>query len=110
MIRSLFGPPDVDKLEQTRNIEGLIRALEYEKSSVIQVSAARVLAKFKDTRCVPWLIKMLKSENISVRMASVKALGDIGDPRALPHVEFMAQNTEDMEQEAAQEALDKLQG
>ncbi len=54
------------------------------------------------------LIAALKGENKLVRKAAARALGDIGDPRAVePLTE--AQTDEDVRASAAK-ALDKIQG
>ena len=43
---SLFGPPNIEKLEKKGDIKGLIKALGYKKDSSIRVAAAKVLSKW----------------------------------------------------------------
>ena len=43
---SLFGPPNIEKLENKDDINGLIKALGYKKDLSIRVAAAKVLSKW----------------------------------------------------------------
>ena len=36
----LFGPPDIEKLKTRRDVQGLIKALEYKKDITISQQAA----------------------------------------------------------------------
>lgn len=59
-----------------------------EKSS----HAAGVLSRLKDPSSVPKIIEALKSKNKDVRWFAAGTLGDIGDKRAVPHLEKMLLN------------------
>ncbi len=39
----LFGPPNVEKLKEKRDMNGLIKALSYEKDAYIRLKAAKAL-------------------------------------------------------------------
>ena len=41
---ALFGPPNIEKLSETNNVKGLIKALGYKKDPDIPVRAAQALA------------------------------------------------------------------
>jgi HEAT repeat protein len=47
-LQTLFGPPDVERLERKRNIRGLIKALTYPKDPHVRAHAAKVLGKVID--------------------------------------------------------------
>ena len=79
----LFGPPDVEKLEANRDVEGLIKALEYNKDSWVRKSAAEALGKLGDPKAVAPLIHALKDEDWRVRMGAADLLGKLGDPKAV---------------------------
>jgi HEAT repeat protein len=82
--------PDIDLLEENRDVEGLIKALEHSEY-IVRKEAARSLKKVGDERAVEPLIRSLKYESWqeespilnSVRRFSAEALGIIGDKRAI---------------------------
>ncbi|MCG2721133.1 MAG: HEAT repeat domain-containing protein [Thermodesulfovibrionales bacterium] len=108
-----FGPPNIEKLKEKRDVEGLIKALSHEdadtrskaaealgdlkdaravetliarlkdKDSVVRKTAANALGKLADARAVEPLVAALKDENPDVRAAAAVALGMIGDARAV---------------------------
>lgn len=78
----LFGPPNVKKMKARRNVKGLIEALGYQKDDRIGHAAAEALVEIGDPAVEP-LIAALKNERDKVRQSAAKALGRIGDPRAV---------------------------
>ena len=68
---SLFGPPKVEKLKAKGDVQGLIKALNYKKNSRIDLTKAspQVRAKVRGY--------------VAVREAAAKALGELGDTRAV---------------------------
>jgi hypothetical protein len=74
----LFGPPDVQKLKANRDIEGLIKALDYEKDLSVRSAAADALGKTGDARAVEPLITILKDGDKDVRKAAADALDKLG--------------------------------
>jgi HEAT repeat protein len=82
--------PDIDLLEENRDVGGLVKALEHEEY-IVRKEAARSLKKVGDERAVVPLIRSLKYESwqdespilTSVREFSAEALGAIGDRRAV---------------------------
>lgn len=80
----LFGPPDVEKLKEKENIQGLIKALKYEDSSDIRRDAALALGDLGDPQAVEPLIILLKDmDKRWCKWAAAEALGKIGDDRAV---------------------------
>ena len=78
----LFGPPNVEKMEAKKDIKGLINALGYQKDNDVRQAAAAALVRIGATAVEP-LSASLKHEYGDVRRAAAKALGEIGDPRAV---------------------------
>ena len=83
IFNRLFWPPNVDKLKAKIDVDGLIKALEYEKDRQVQCDAAKALGKIGDERAVEPLINALKNKDGNVRRESAEALGKIGDTRAV---------------------------
>lgn len=79
---SLFEP-NIDKLEENRNIGKLIRALSYKKERSVRWEAAKALGRIGSTKAVKSLIAALRDEEHYVRGRAVEALGKIGDTRAV---------------------------
>ncbi|MDX9956017.1 MAG: HEAT repeat domain-containing protein [Anaerolineae bacterium] len=75
----LFGPPDVDKLSDRRDVKGLIKALGYPKDEWVRCKAAIALGWINDARAVEPLIAALKDENAKVCEAAAKALKQLGN-------------------------------
>ncbi|MGD2143790.1 MAG: HEAT repeat domain-containing protein, partial [Anaerolineae bacterium] len=78
-----LGPPDVERLKERGNVDGLIRALSYEDDAEVRQDAAQALGDLGDQRAVRPLIDALGDDKESVRQAAVTALGHLGDPRAM---------------------------
>ena len=78
-----FGPPDVDKMKEKKNVKGLIKALGYPKDYQVRKFASEALGEIGDAQAVEQLIAALKDEEVQVRKFAAKALGKIGDARAI---------------------------
>jgi len=66
----------VEKMQANKDVEGLIRALKYEKES-IQCHVAGALGNIGDKRAIEPLIESLKDENEHVRSSAAEAIGNI---------------------------------
>ena len=81
--------PNIEKLKEKEDVEGLIKALEYRKESIkddhvlIRSCAAEALGKIGDERAVEPLIKALQDKAWDVTYTAIEALGDIGDLGAI---------------------------
>ena len=75
--------PNVGKLEDNKDVEGLIKALQYKKDNSVRRNAAWALERIGDERAVEPLIQALKDDVAFVREEAARALGEIGDARAV---------------------------
>ena len=107
ILDKLFGPPDISKAQEKRDINGLIKALSYKEVNT-RKAAIRALGDLMDRRAVEPLIGVLTDRYIDVRMEAATALGKLGDSAALTPL-IVALNDEEswVAQEAAL-ALAKL--
>jgi HEAT repeat protein len=105
----LFGPPDLDKLEKNRDIEGLIKALNYKPDEKVVIRAIEVLGNTGGTRAVEPLIRMLKYDHWRVRVRAAESLGNIGDASAVQQLAIVSLNDRDHNvRSAATDSLWKL--
>ena len=75
--------PNIEKLQDRKNIKSLFEALKYKDSNTVRSFAAKALGEMGGPAVEP-LIEALKSEVCYVRQQGVaKALGEIGDGRAV---------------------------
>ncbi len=102
VLFSLFGKinlpgilgPNVAKLKEQRNIDGLIRALDNPDPEV-QFKAAEALGDIGDLKSVPALARSLKSTGFAgVRWKAAEAPSKIGDP-AVSSLVTLLQHTDD---------------
>ncbi len=93
--------------------EEVTRALAQELpklSATAQVQLLSALADRGDATALPAVIKASQSENESVRIAGLKAIGQLGDASSVPLLAERAAKTRGTEQKAAQESLYRLRG
>jgi len=79
---SLFGPPDIQKLQAKNNIGGLIKALSYTKDSSIPPKAIFALGATKNPKAVDALITVMAQDDPDLRAFAIDELGGMGDLRA----------------------------
>lgn len=72
----LFGPPNVEKMKAKRDVEGLIKALDYQKEPGIRKAAAAALGQLGDARAVAPLIAALRDGYL--RKTAAEALDHLG--------------------------------
>jgi HEAT repeat protein len=85
-MMGLFGQlkiENVKKMEVRRDVEGLIKALTYQKSELVRLEAVVALAKIGDADAVDPLCCTLRFGEGKMRQLAAGALGTIGDPRAV---------------------------
>lgn len=78
----LFFKPNVNKLKEKRDVEGLIKALRH-KDVLIRRKAAKALGDLKASDAIEALIAALKDKDVEVRVEAIRALGRIKDNRAI---------------------------
>jgi HEAT repeat protein len=81
----------------------------------LKSSIARALRLLKDKRAVVSLVRLLKDERAEVLIQAALALGDLGDPRALPELSWLQAHCEDRFlgfaiKHYATEAIQKING
>ena len=79
---SLFGPLNIEKLTEKRDVEGLVNALDH-KDAAIRRSAAERLGEFRDSRASGPLLAALRDPDFKVAASAARALSSIGDPKAI---------------------------
>jgi HEAT repeat protein len=62
--------PNVRKLAEKRDVEGLVKALCYEKDEYVRRDASEALGEIGDTQAVESLIETLKDKDEYVRKAT----------------------------------------
>ena len=100
-----FGKPDVKDMEKKNDVDGLIKALGYDKDVQVRREAAYTLGKIGTSIAVDPLIKALEDPDNYVRRQAADALGNIGDPKA---VEPLNKALNDLNKYVCQGAADAL--
>lgn len=104
---------DLGKARERRAVEPLIRLLKPQRALLdtwLTAYVAEALGHIRDPRAVDALVAALANEAEDVRKAAAKALGEIGDKRAVPHLSKVAKDDNDQSvRQAATESLQELQ-
>jgi len=81
---TIFGPPNVRKMKEKRNVKGLIRCLQYAKGDwfPIQEQAALALGILGDRMAVPSLVDLMSRYRYPSKSAII-SLGLLQDERAV---------------------------
>jgi HEAT repeat protein len=104
----LFGPPNVEKLKARGNTKGLIKALDYSKSTNVRIDAAKALGEIGDAQAMELLITALGDENSDVRAAVANALGGIGGLEAVEPLIITLDDESENVRSATAEALGEI--
>lgn len=80
---SIFGPPNVQKLLEKGDVQGLIKALHY-KDNNIRVSASNALGMIGAPGVLPLCRVIMGDEDGLVRQAAIVALLKMNDPEVIP--------------------------
>jgi len=102
-----FFKPNVQKLQQGRNVDGLIKALT-DPEVEIREGAARALGELGVPRVVPSLCTALKDKEWTVLLTVIEALSTLNDPRAIEHLVTVLNDKRPAVPKAAAEALVKF--
>jgi HEAT repeat protein len=109
MIMPLFGPPNVGKLKEKRDINGLLHALEEKNSWLIPSNAEDALLELVEPGDLPVLLKALGHKHHRVRKVVAECLGKIRQAEALlPLLRAFETDEDDKVRQAAVEALGQL--
>lgn len=104
----LFGPPNIKKLEDRRDVKGLIKALSYPQNAAVRQLAARALGESNDTLAEEALIAALKDPDPHVREIAVKSLGKHGHRRNVEPLIAALKDSHASVRRAASQALGKI--
>ena len=102
-----FFKPNVQKLQQARNIDGLSKALA-DPEVEIREGAARALGELGLPRVVPSLCAALKDKEWTVLLTAIEALSALNDPRAVDFLVTVLNDKRPAVPKAASEALVKF--
>ncbi len=111
---SLFGPPDIYKLEAKRDVNGLIKALGYKTNDQLdqrhlREAALKALGRVGDTRAAEPLMAILKDQDHLLKWYAAEALGQIRDTRAVePLIATLGGSYNENLYKYAAEALGKI--
>lgn len=103
----LFGSPNVKKLKDKKDIEGLIKALAFEKDKHIGQTAAEALISIGKPAVIP-LCKALKDSNPSVCVFAAWSLGEIGDAQSIGALSIAMTNQNPFVRGSAAKALGEI--
>jgi HEAT repeat protein len=82
----IFGPPNIAKLKKKGKIKDLIKALNYNKDSKIQIEAVQALSELQCRESVEPICSLLNQFwglNIELSLSCANALGKMPDPAAV---------------------------
>jgi HEAT repeat protein len=69
-------------MKAKRDVDGLIKAMDYQKDGNVRKGALNALAEIRDQRAVKPLVAALRESDLQVRLAAAEALGRTGDASA----------------------------
>jgi HEAT repeat protein len=98
---------DVAKMEDKRDIKGLVKALKSKEDGAIRKKAAIALGNVGSMRAVDALVEALEDQDYEVSDEAVKALIDIGQPSVEPLIRALG-NKKDQVWQGAGKALEKI--
>ena len=90
------------------SVKRLSRTLRTAKSEKARISAAVALAKLKDKRATPALVKATRDRKKGVRAMAATALGHLGDKRAVPALKRLLSDDDEMVRRRAKAAIARL--
>lgn len=104
----LFGPPNIEKMKNKRDVDGLIKALTYPDNGDVRKNAALALGTLKDASAVEPLIFALEKKgwDLPLNLAAAESLGKIRDERAV--IPLISKLFSAYECEVAAEALAQI--
>ena len=79
----MFGPPDVNRLQAKGDVQGLIKALSYEKDWHVRKASAEALAATDSADSFQALVRAVEDPNSDVRQAVAQTLGALRNPDAV---------------------------
>ena len=103
------------ELNDPRAVPSLIAMLQQESHALVREACAEVLGRMKDASALEALTALLQTEREAdtdrvLQWTLIQALGELADPRAIPHLEpYLLFPSDDERTVAAQLALERIQ-
>lgn len=104
ILDRLFGIPNVEKLKNQRNLDGLLKVLQHKRWE-FRRDAAVALGELRYPDVATFLMTGLQDPVHEVRRAAATALGKVGDRLAVQALKKLVQDEEKLANTWAQEAL-----
>ncbi|MGC9517798.1 MAG: HEAT repeat domain-containing protein [Methanomicrobiales archaeon] len=79
---SNFLKTRIERLEEKKDVDGLIDAL-YDENDSVRIEAVNALGRIRDPKAVEPLLINFKDKNKELRLKIARSLGEIGDRRAV---------------------------
>ena len=100
--------PNVSRLAQRGDLEGLLDLISEEQDLSVRVAAVQAIGEIGGDDAAPILINFLAGEEEDIRLAAARALGTLGDPQAIqPLINALTDQSQAV-QDASQEALEQF--
>jgi len=81
---NMFGSPDIERMAEERDYDGLYRCLEH-RDVLVRLQAAQALADMEDGAGWRFLMETVRdSTDLEARTVAASMLGELGHPRAIP--------------------------
>ena len=104
----LFGGPNIRKMAEERDVDGLV-ALLSQRSAQVRLEAAEALARLNDGRGWRYLLDAVRDPADSlIQAATAEILGGLGHARAIPALQEAALRASGEAAAAIEEALEQL--
>lgn len=106
-----FLKPDINKMRNSKDIDGLIKALRHQDIR-IRMNAAYAIGDVGDRKGVEPLIEVLKDpiQGWGIRMVAATSLGKLHDERAIEPLEALATGKDTTAADAATIAIARIRG
>ncbi len=101
--------PKLKDAENKEEVLRLVRGCIGDPAPQVRYVAVQIAGILRDREAVPMLIERLEDPFASVRQKAARSLGQIGDPRAVSHLEKMLSSEDIGDQEAAKWALRRME-
>lgn len=100
--------PNVDELRQSRDIEGLIAALDAEHPAEVRADAAEALGELGANDAVTALVAMLSDPDPGLRRVAAAAIGELTAPSAVADLLAALEDDDEAVRAAARDAIASL--
>ncbi|BAI61846.1 hypothetical protein MCP_1774 [Methanocella paludicola SANAE] len=103
-----LGKPDVNKLESRRDINGLVKALDYKNDTIVRQNAIKALAKIGGDSVVGSILTAFNDRDAQVRCEAARAFKTIRNSRAIDPLKKLLRDEEPSVRACAAETLKSM--